>query len=121
MPLSDREQQILSEIESQLANEDSKFVKRIRRTPASLGRVRLRYSIVGLVVGLFMLLAIAINPWGPFVAFAGFVLMLVSAGAAGNQLKTLGEDRDSNLGGQLKGGFSRYMEGRRHPDGDGEG
>lgn len=113
MPLSDREQQILSEIESRLASEDARFAKRIGRGVTSADRVRLRYALTGIVIGALMLLTIAFNPWGPFVASAGFVLMLVCAVVAGNQLKRLGEDGAGNLGGQLRGGFSKYMEGRR--------
>lgn len=113
MPLSDREQQILSEIESQLASEDRRFVDRLNKGPRSGRRVSLRYAIGGIVIGLVMLLTIAINPWGPYVAFAGFVLMLVSAVAAGNQIKGLGGKRTNGLGGQLRGGFSKYLEGRR--------
>ena len=114
MPLSDREQQILSEIESQLKSEDKKFVDRLNKGPLAKGRVSLRYAIGGIVLGLVMLLTIAINPWGPFVAFAGFVLMLVSAVAAGNQIRDMGAERSGpNLPGQIKGGFSRYLEGRR--------
>jgi hypothetical protein len=114
MPLSDRERQILSEIESQLASEDPKFARAVGTLPRSAGQARLRYGIAGFVVGVLMLLAIVVHiAWG----FAGFVLMLVSAVLVLNQLKHLGEDRARDLGGQLRGGFSRYMEGRRGEEG----
>lgn len=116
MPLSDREQQILAEIESQLADEDSRFARTLRKSPLAPGKVRLRYAVAGLVVGFVMLLMIAVNPWGPFVALAGFALMLVSAVVVGNTLKALGSDRSGHIGGQLKGGFSKYLEGRRRED-----
>ncbi|CAN5290735.1 hypothetical protein BH23ACT9_BH23ACT9_06460 [soil metagenome] len=116
MPLSDRERQILSEIESQLASEDPKFARTVATVPPAPARVRLRFAIIGFIVGVILLLGIVFHiAWG----FAGFVLMLVSAVVAGNQLKHLGEDRARDLGGQLKGGFSRYMEGRRHPEDEG--
>lgn len=116
MALSDRERQILSEIESQLASEDPKFVRTVATATASTpGRIKLRYAVLGFLVGMVMLLGIVVHiAWG----FAGFVLMLVSAVVGGNQLKHLGEDRARDLSGQLKGGFSRYMEGRRHPEDD---
>lgn len=118
MALSDRERQILSEIESQLASEDPKFVRTVATataTASSPGRLKLRYALVGFLLGIVMLLAIVVHiAWG----FAGFALMLVSAVVGGNQLKHLGEDRARDLSGQLKGGFSRYMEGRRHPEDD---
>lgn len=110
MPLSDRERQILSEIESQLASEDPRFANRVRTVPPPPHKIKLRYAIAGFVLGFVMLLGIVAHiAWG----FAGFVLMLVSAVVAGNQLKSLGQDRARNIGGQLRGGFTRYMEGRR--------
>lgn len=113
MPLSDRERQILSEIESQLASEDPKFVRTVQTARAPSGRIKMRYAVIGFVLGLLMLLGIVVHlAWG----FAGFALMLVSAIVAGNNLKHLGEDRARDLGGQLKGGFSRYMEGRKNGD-----
>lgn len=114
MPLSDRERQILSEIESQLASEDPKFVRTVATASASSpGRIKLRYAVIGFIVGVIMLLGIVVHiAWG----FAGFALMLVGAVVGGNQLKHLGEDRARDLGGQLKGGLNRYMEGRRHED-----
>ena len=110
MPLSDREQQILSQIESQLASEDPKFVRTVGTVPRTAGQTRLRYGIVGFIVGVVMLLGIVAHiAWG----LLGFAFMLISAVTVLNQLKHLGEDRARDLGGQLKGGFSRYMEGRQ--------
>jgi type VI protein secretion system component VasF len=110
MSLSDREQQILSQIESQLASEDPRFARTVGTLPKSSGQIKLRYGIIGFLLGVVMLLAIVVHiAW----AFLGFVLMLVSAITVLNQFKHLGEDRARDLGGQLKGGFSRYMEGRR--------
>jgi hypothetical protein len=114
MPLSDRERQILSEIESQLASEDPRFVRAVATAAPTPGRMRLRWGIIGFVLGIVMLLGIAVHiAWG----FAGFLLMLVSAVTVLNTLKHLGEDRARDLGGQLRGGLSRYMEGRRRDDG----
>ncbi len=114
MPLSDREQQILSQIESQLASEDPKFARTVGTAPRTPGQIRLRYGIAGFVIGMVMLLGIFQSiAWG----FLGVALMFISAVTVLNQLKHLGEDRARDLGGQLKGGFSRYMEGRqRHTD-----
>jgi hypothetical protein len=109
MPLSDRERQILSEIESQLASEDPRFVDALgRRRPPTAAT--LRYGILGLLVGVAMLLGIVAHiAWG----FAGFAVMLVSAVVVLDQLKRLGQDRARDLRGQLRGGLSRYVEGRR--------
>ena len=110
MPLSDRERKILSEIESQLESEDPRFAQAVRTVPPPREKVRLRYALIGFVLGFLMLLGIVAHiAWG----FAGFALMLISAVTAGNQLKALGQDRSLDLGGQLRGGFTRYMEGRR--------
>lgn len=115
MPLSDRERQILSEIESQLASEDPKFARTVATLPKSAGRVKLRYGIAGFVIGMIMLLGIAVHPaWG----FVGFGVMLISAVTVLNRLKFVGQDNGRDLGGQLRGGFSRYMEGRRGEDDD---
>jgi hypothetical protein len=111
MPLSDREQQILAQIESQLANEDPRFAGTLRTAPAPRGRLRLRVGIAGFAIGFLMLFAIVLHiAWG----FVGFLLMLVSAVVVGNQLKGLGKDRRNRLG-ELKGGLSRYVENRRKP------
>ncbi|MGI9018352.1 MAG: DUF3040 domain-containing protein [Euzebya sp.] len=110
MSLSDRERQILSEIESQLAIEDPKFARAVATLPKAHGRTKLRYGILGFIVGVVMLLGIVSHIiWG----FAGFVVMLVSAIVVLNQLKHLGRDNAMDLGGQVRGGLNRYMEGRR--------
>lgn len=115
MPLSDREQQILSQIESQLASEDPRFARTVGTVPRTPGQVKLRYGIIGFVVGIAMLLGIVVHlAWG----LLGFAFMLISAITVLNQLKHLGEDRARDLGGQLKGGFSRYMEGRQRRSDD---
>jgi hypothetical protein len=115
MPLSDREQQILAQIESQLSSEDPKFARTVATAPEPQAKTRLRYAVIGFVLGIVLLLGIVAHiAWG----FAGFALMLFSAVFGGNQLKRLGEDRAGDLGGQLRGGLNRYMEGRQHPRDD---
>lgn len=118
MPLSDREQQILSEIESQLAS-DTKLANQLRRGPFNPARLKLRTGVSGMVLGLVMMLMIAFNPWGPVVAFLGFVLMLVSAVTVGNHLKGRSSADAPGVGQQLRGGLGRYLEGRRQADDDG--
>ena len=118
MALSDRERQILDEIQSQLESEDPRFASKVGTIPAPPEKVKLRYAVIGFVLGFLMLLGIVAHiAWG----FAGFAVMLTSAVVAGNQLKLLGRDRARDLGGQLRGGFSRYMEGRRDENGNGSG
>lgn len=116
MPLSDRERQILSEIEARLESDDPKFARTVATLPKAAGRIKLRYGIVGFLIGMIMLLGIAVHPvWG----FGGFALMLISAVTVLNQLKHFGTDNSRDLGGQLRGGLSRYMEGRRREDDSG--
>ena len=116
MPLSDREQRILAEIEHQLRSEDPRLARTVgTKVSVRSPRGRLRYAALGTLVGLVMLFGIVVHiAWG----LAGFVLMLVSAVYAGNLLKSLGADRADGLSGQLKGGWGRYVDGRRRPPSD---
>ncbi|MGI8573836.1 MAG: DUF3040 domain-containing protein [Egibacteraceae bacterium] len=111
MPLSDREQRILSDIEARLRADDPKFAKTVGTTTVSSQiRRRIKLSVAAFVLGfLLMLLIIAHIGYG----IAGFALMLASAVYGGNQLKRLGQDQTSHLGGQLRGGFDRYRQDRR--------
>jgi hypothetical protein len=47
------------------------------------------------------------------VGVAGFAIMLASVVYGGNQLKRLGADQTGDLGGQLRGGFNRYLGDKR--------
>lgn len=113
MPLSDREQQILSDIESRLREEDPKFARTVSTADVSSGARRaIKIAIAGFVVGFLMLLATV--PAGSVVlGVAGFVVMLASVVLAGHQLKRLGAEGGGDLSGQLRGGLQRYMGDRR--------
>lgn len=76
MPLSDREERILAEIERQLADDDPRFVARARRTRGSRPRrPRLPWAIAGFVVGLLCLFGLVVHI---ALGFVGFTLMFVS-------------------------------------------
>ncbi|HEX9887875.1 MAG TPA: DUF3040 domain-containing protein, partial [Nitriliruptorales bacterium] len=77
MALSDHEEQILAEIERGLAAEDPDFFERTRRASTPRGNlVRLRWSVLGFVVGLVSLFALTFHVvWG----ILGVTLLLVSA------------------------------------------
>lgn len=113
MPLSDREQQILSDIEARLRAEDPKFAKTVSTTTVSShARRKIKLAAAGLVLGFLVMLAFIVHiGYG----IAGFALMLASAVYGGNMLKRLGQGQDDKgrLGGQLRGGFERYMNDKR--------
>lgn len=78
MPLSDREQQILADIEARLRAEDPRFARNVgTRTSVFAARRWLWLSVAALVVGFGLLFAgvLAHPAWG----VAGFVLMLAGA------------------------------------------
>jgi hypothetical protein len=120
MPLSDREQQILSDIEARLREEDPKFAKTVGTTTvSSQARRSLKLALAGIIVGFVMILFFVLSIW---YGVAGFALMLASAVYGGNMLKRLGQGQStSGLGGQLRGGFDRYLQDKRdkrHTDDD---
>jgi hypothetical protein len=114
MPLSDREQQILSDIEARLRQDDPKFARTVGTTTiSSQSRRQVKLAVIGFVIGFLLLFGIVASIW---FGIAGFVLMLASAVHGGNQLKRLGADSTARLGGQLRGGFARYLDDRRGRD-----
>lgn len=111
MPLSDRERQILSEIEARLSADDPKFARTVGTTTvSSKARGQVKLAAVGLVVGFVLLFGIIVSVW---FGLLGFALMFASALHGGTQLKRMGQDSTARLGGQLRGGFTRYLDGHR--------
>jgi uncharacterized membrane protein len=79
MPLSEHEERILAEIERQLAEEDPRFVARARRNSGGQADARrLRWAVVGFVVGLIGLLAVSFGTIGFVFAAIGIALMITS-------------------------------------------
>ncbi len=79
MPLNEREQRILEEIERQFYEEDPKLAQAVANTSLeSVQRRWNRLAYVGFVVGLFVMLA-SFTQW-TVVALIGFLIMVVSAG-----------------------------------------
>lgn len=114
MPLSDREQQILSDIEARLREEDPKFAKTVSTTTvSSQARRQIKLAAAGLALGFLLMLAFIVEFW---LGVVGFALMLASAVYGGNMLKRLGQGQNNRLGGQLRGGLDRYMEDKRGRD-----
>jgi len=111
MPLSDREQRILSDIEAQLHADDPKLASTVSNTTvSSVTRRQVKLSIAGLILGFVMLLAFSVYLW---VAFAGFFVMLASAVYGADRVKRLGGEAGEKLSNQLREGVDRYMQDRR--------
>lgn len=79
MPLNEREQRILEEIERQFYQEDPKLAQTVANTTLESVRRRwTRVAFVGFVLGLVVMLA-SFTQWTA-VALGGFLIMVVSAG-----------------------------------------
>ncbi|MEN8234290.1 MAG: DUF3040 domain-containing protein [Actinomycetota bacterium] len=92
MPLDDREQRILEEIERNLYAEDPKLAQTVAKTDLSV-RVKRRQRIAA--VGFFFGLVIMLGTFTRFsyIAGLGFVLMVVSAATIAVTLRTPRSDR----------------------------
>ncbi len=81
MALSEHEENVLAEIERQLAAEDPRFAAKTRRGPRSLSRtLRLRLAILSAVVGVLLLAMLAIfpSPWNLISGSVGMLLLLLA-------------------------------------------
>ena len=79
MPLDDREQKILEEIERHLYEEDPRLARTVATAPlGGRRRLRQRLAAVAFLVGIVVMLGSFTT--SPFVAGLGFVVMVASAG-----------------------------------------
>lgn len=77
MPLDDREQKILEEIERQFYEEDPKLAETVRSaTLASLSGKHLKWALLGLIVGAGLMFGFFTR--NTIVALVGFGLMVIS-------------------------------------------
>lgn len=77
MPLDDREQRILEEIERQFYQEDPKLAETVRNTTlASVSTRNLKWAILSFVVGAVLMFGFFTSV--TLVALVGFALMVVS-------------------------------------------
>ncbi len=116
MPLSDHEQRILADIEARLRAEDPKFARTVGTTTVSThARRQVKLALAGVVVG-FVLLCMGLLSLT--LGIIGFAVMLGSAVHAANMFKRLGADTTGDLGGQVRGGFARYLDVVRRREGE---
>lgn len=86
MPLDDKEQRILEEIERQFYEEDPDLARAVKRIEKP-SRVGIRLSLVGIVAGLAIVIAYVSVTW---IAVLGFALLVASATALVNALRARG-------------------------------
>lgn len=90
MPLSEDEQRIYAEIERSFYDSDPEFAERIAKSPnvfEHAGR-NMKLAALGFLAGLaFLILTLSVNP---FVAFAGFAVMVACALVFANNMRRAG-------------------------------
>lgn len=88
MPLSEHEERALEEIARRLSEEDPSLAATVSNTTvASVELRRLRWSVIGFVVGLLLLLSLVVHL---ALGLAGFALMLTSVVMGGRAVRKLG-------------------------------
>jgi hypothetical protein len=116
MPLNDHEQRILDEIERRLAEDDPRLVEQVGRTDlyTHVAR-RIRFAALAFILGIALVLLFVVWPW---VAAAGFVIMVLSVLMIYRYLGQLGRDqiRAMQDGGRFSlTGLIGRMAGRLRP------
>jgi hypothetical protein len=86
MPLDDKEQRILAEIERQFYEEDPELARAVQRIERPL-RVGIKLSVVGVIAGLAIIVAYVSETW---IAAIGFALLVASATALVNAIRLRG-------------------------------
>lgn len=86
MPLDDKEQRILEEIERQFYEEDPDLARAVQRIERP-SRIGMRLSIVGIIAGLAIVIAYVSVTW---IAVVGFALVVASATSLVNALRARG-------------------------------
>jgi ABC-type multidrug transport system fused ATPase/permease subunit len=96
MPLSEHEQKILEDIERSLQKEDPRFAQQVaHHSLFSLASRRIRIGTLVFLAGFVMLMLFMVSLW---VAFAGFIVMLLSALFVYNQLRRIAVDQAAGAG-----------------------
>jgi hypothetical protein len=124
MPLSEREQRLLQEIEHALSTEDPSFVAKVSSArPRRLSRPVGMSCVVGVVLGVAVLIAGLTSPggWGTAIGVLGFVLIVGSClagviamrGRGKTRLRSIPSDPASSRNAKAQGLRTR-MERRLH-------
>jgi len=103
MPLSEDEQRILDEIERGLKESDPRLAKEVGETTIyrhALGS--LKWAMAGVLLGAVAMISTLTIHWA--LAFAGFVLMLVSAMGLEKNLRVMGKASFSQVSSAFKTG-----------------
>jgi hypothetical protein len=114
MPLDDREQQILAEIERQFYEEDPDLAHAVRSISSrGLSRWGGRMAIAGIVAGIVLLLATF--RYNTFIALSGFLMIVVSTTAVlrGYRRRTGGDDQAVEGGYGLNSWTAKFRNRRR--------
>ncbi len=110
MPLDDREQRILEEIERQFYEEDPKLAETVRTaTLASLSGKHLKWALLGLIAGVGLMLGFFTS--NTLVALIGFALMVASVAGIVAIARTRAGVTSKSEGGLL-GGLRRRWRSR---------
>lgn len=86
MPLDDKEQKILEEIERRFYEEDPELARAVKKIEKP-SRIGVRLSVLGVIAGLAIIIAYVSITW---VAAIGFALLVASATALVNALRLRG-------------------------------
>lgn len=86
MPLDDKEQKILEEIERRFYEEDPELARAVKKIEKP-SRIGVRLSVLGVVAGLAIIIAYVSITW---VAAIGFAILVASATALVNALRLRG-------------------------------
>jgi hypothetical protein len=93
MPLSDREQQILQEIENQLYEQDPEFARGVSSTTLQVHLLRnIRRGILAFLVGIATLILFFFRPLLP-IGVVAFLVMLVAAIYTYDNLRKMGSEQ----------------------------
>lgn len=93
MPLSDREQQILQEIEDQLYEQDPEFARGVSSTTLQAHLLRnVRRGMAAFVVGLGVLFFFFFRP-RLYIGIGGFLVMLAAATYTYDNLRKVGSEQ----------------------------